>query len=99
MPIIQLAQERKMEAKLRSDRKVNPTMREYRILSNEKCRILSGHCGILDRNGNIAQVKITSVKTWKRNNDIEVNCKYGMYEYFTIRISDTNPNTELIELL
>ena len=88
-----------MEAKMRSDRKVKPTMYEYRLLTNTECKELTNHCHILDRYGNIAQVKITSVKTWKRRSDVEIHCKYGMYEYFTITITDDRPNSELIALV
>ena len=88
-----------MQAKLRSDKRVKPKLLEYRILTNDECRTLTGHCHILDRYGDIAQVKITSVKTWKRRADIEVNCKYGMYEYLSIPVSDIFPNVQLIALV
>lgn len=87
-----------MQAKMRNDKRKNPTMISYRVLTNDECKALSGHCHILDQNGNIAQVKITSVKTWKTRPDIEVNCKYGLYEFFTVRLDPARTNTELIEI-
>ena len=88
-----------MNAKMRSDKRKTAKLYNYRVLSNDECKALSGHCHLLDNNGNIAQVKITSVKTWKRQPDrIEVNCKYGLYEYFTIRLSESVQNSELIEI-
>ena len=87
----------KLKAKMRADKRVNPDVFEYRILTNDECAKLTGHAHILDRNGDIARVKIMSVKTWKRRPDIEIHCKFGLYECFTIRL---NPqvNTELITL-
>ena len=86
-------------AKMRSDRSVNPQRFYYRILTNDECRVLSGHAYILDRAGDIAQVKVTSIKTWKTRPEFEVHCKYGLYEFFTIRMDPNTPNTELITLI
>jgi hypothetical protein len=90
-----------LTASYRSDRHVHPQAVNYRILTNEECRHLahSAHCHILDRAGRIAQVKITSVETWKRKPDVIVHCQYGLYEYFTVRISPDRPNSELIALV
>lgn len=81
----------------RYDKRVNPEIREYRILTNEECKKLSGHALILDQSGKVARIKITSVKTWKTRPDIEVKCQFGLYEWFTVRLSDKVQNTELVE--
>lgn len=86
-----------MLASLRSDKRKNPEMKEYTILSNDECKALTGHALILDRNGKIANVKITSVKTWKTRPEFEVRCQFGLYEHFTIRLSPDNLNTELVK--
>jgi hypothetical protein len=92
-----------MKTSFRNDKHVRPQEVEYRYLTNEECRKLgdgwNNHVHILDKYCKIAQVKVTSVKTWKTHNDIEIHCKYGLYEYFTVRISDDSPNTELVALL
>jgi hypothetical protein len=88
-----------MDAKMRSDKRKIPTLYEYRVLTNQECKALGSHAYILDSYGDIAQVKITSIKTWKTRPDIEVHCKYGMYEYFVVSISPTNQNSELITLV
>jgi hypothetical protein len=86
---------------LRSDKKKQPDIVKYELLSNNDCRnlIANSYCYILDSDKKAAKIKITSVKTWKRNTDIIVHCKYGLYEYFEIRITDNNPNEELIRLI
>jgi hypothetical protein len=88
-----------MDAKMRSDKRKNPTMLGYRVLTNQECATIGSHAYILDRYGDIAQVKITSIKTWKTRPNIEVHCKYGMYEYFVVSISPTNQNSQLITLV
>jgi len=42
------------------------------------------HVSCLLNNGRLGSVKITSIKTWKREPErIEVGVKYGMYEFTT----------------
>lgn len=86
---------------LRSDKRAKPELVNYEILTFEECKALTGHSKILDRHGKLANVKITSVKSWKRRpSEIEVRCQFGLYEYFTIRIDrENNPNTELVKIL
>ena len=50
------------------------------------------HIAVRDRNGNWRRVKVNgAVRTWKRDPQrIEVPCKYGMYEYFTLTTRDIN---------
>jgi hypothetical protein len=96
-------EDNQMKTSMRGDNHIHPQEVEYRFLTNEECRKLgdgwNNHVHILDRHGKIAQVKVTSVKTWKTRDDIEVNCKFGLYEYFTVRMSNDSPNTELVALL
>lgn len=75
------------EAAQRGDKHKNPTMRLYRFLRLSECKTLPSHCEVLDRAGRIARVAITSVKTWKTRPEVEVHCKYGMYEFFSERVT------------
>lgn len=68
-------------ASLRSDKRVNPEVKSYRFLTLAECKALHGHCLVIDRNGKIANVAITSVKTWKTRPDVKVGWKFGLYEY------------------
>lgn len=68
-------------ASSRYDKSNNPQTKTYRFLSLQECKELSGHCDVIDRNGKIAHVKITSIKTWKKRNDVKVGWKFGLYEY------------------
>ena len=90
-----------MKACYYSDKKKNPDLFEYRILSNEECKQLKSGASvkILDLLNKIRQVKITSIKTWKTRENFEVHCKYGLYEYFVIELSPDKQNVELIEIL
>lgn len=70
------------------DRRKNREEKEYRFLTFQEAKQLDNvsHAKVLDRNGNVREVKINGrVKTWKtRPGDIDIPCKYGMYEYFTV---------------
>lgn len=68
-------------ARLRSDRRKHPEMRNYRYLTFEECKNLSSHCLVCDDHGTIAEVKITSQKAWKTRPQIEIHWKYGLYDY------------------
>lgn len=70
-------------AKLRSDKRKKPEMKEYRFLSFDECKQLSSwdHPLVIDRFHNIVSVKITSIKTWKTRPEVEIRWKYGLYEY------------------
>jgi hypothetical protein len=68
-------------AKLHADKSKNPVMKVYRYLTLDECKRLSNHCQVIDKYGNIREVKITSVKTWKTRPDVLVGWKYGLYEY------------------
>ena len=83
-----------MKTVLRSDRRKNPETVEYEYLTFDECRALAheSHCHILDQQGKIAQVKITSVKTWKtRPNELLIGWKYGLYEYGKESIVGNDP--------
>ena len=89
-----------MKTTMRSDKRKNPEQVEYEVLTFGECKGLGGHCHILDRQGKIANVKITSVKTWKtRPNEIEIHCKFGLYEYFVVTVTAERPNTELVRIV
>jgi hypothetical protein len=47
---------------------------------------------VCDDNGRIAEVKITSVKTWKTRPDVGVGWKYGLYEYGRETFTPTREN-------
>lgn len=85
----------------RSDRKKKPTPIDVDYLSMEEIKSL--HSGdsihILDQNDRLAQVKITSIKTWKRKPDIEIHVKFGMYEYFTINVINGLPDISLLKII
>lgn len=68
-------------ASRRSDRHANPVKGQYRFLTLEECKSLHGRVDVLDRNGQVCQVSITSVKTWKTRPDVRIGWKYGLYEY------------------
>lgn len=87
---------------LRGDRRKNPDKVNYEVLTFEECKALASesHCHILDQQGKIARVKVTSVKTWKRRPDeMEIHCKFGLYEYFTVKVSTDSPNAELVKIV
>lgn len=84
----------------RSDRRKHPKQANYRLLTNEECRNLSGHAHLLDMVGKITEVKITSVKTWKRQPDkIEIHCKWGLYDYFTVSLNEFIQNETFVKIL
>lgn len=73
-------------AKLRSDKRKNPTYRNYRRLTFDEVKSSNGkHVLCLDRNGDIANVHITSIKTWKTRPEIEVHYQFGLYEHYIDR--------------
>ena len=89
-----------MKTTMRSDKRKNPEQVEYELLTFAECKSLTGHAYILDRAGKIANVKITSVKTWKtRPDEIEVHCKFGLYEYFVVTVTAERPNAELVRIV
>jgi len=48
------------------------------------------HIEVRDLKGNARRVKVNGkVRTWKRDPErVEVPCKYGLYEYFTLTAND-----------
>jgi hypothetical protein len=88
-----------LELKARSDKRKNPELANFRRITFEEAKNLcqNRRYPIIDKNGNWAEVKITSVKTWKRDPErLEVHCQYGLYEYFTL--NENNYNEILISL-
>ena len=66
----------------------NKTKLELTPLTLDELKALRGgeHLHFLDRHGKARDCKINGkCKTWKRDlNRIEVPCKYGLREYFTV---------------
>jgi hypothetical protein len=73
-----------------------PEPKTYRQMTLDEVKALryGDHVDCLDLNGKVRTVKINGkVRRWKRDTDrVEVPCKYGLYEYFTI----TNSNIGLL---
>jgi hypothetical protein len=73
-------------------RKKVKTVSRYRSITLEEAKDLSRGDSviILDRQGEVRSVKINGkVRRWKRSPDrIEIPCKYGLYEYFTLTNQD-----------
>ena len=86
---------------MRGDKRKKATFYNYELLTFDECSKLKndGHCHILDRNGDIAEVKITSIERWKTRTNIVIHCKFGLRDFFTIPLDDPYPkNVELIRL-
>lgn len=91
-----------MKTVMRSDGRKNPESVEYELLSFDECKKLAieSHCDVLDKNGKICRVKITSVKTWKtRPNELLIGWKFGMYEYGKEEINPDNPNEFFVRII
>lgn len=87
---------------MRGDRHKHPkAIRVRESTFQELQTIRSGqHIDLLDKNGQLARVKVTSVKTWKRRpNDLDINCKYGLYEYFAIRVRDCKADITVVNII
>ena len=81
-----------IEAVSRYDRRKVKEVRTYRSITLDEAKALSygDHIKVLDRHGAVADAKVNgAVKRWKREPDrIEIPCKYGLYEYFTLTNRD-----------
>jgi len=67
---------------LRSDKRKKPDQHSYRFLTYDEVKAQGyGLTKVVDRDGKIADVRITSIKTWKRKATLRVSWKFGMYEY------------------
>jgi hypothetical protein len=82
------------QAAYRSDRRTYPAKRSYRYLTVAEVKALQpgSRVKVLDQNGRVAEVKITSIKTWKTRPDVQIGWKFGMYEFGreTFRMEDDN---------
>lgn len=87
------------ETTLRSDKRKSPTMYKVEYLTYDECKVLGSHAKVLDKNGKIADVKITSVKTWKRRADVEIHCKYGMYEFFSETVTPDRQQSLFVKII
>jgi hypothetical protein len=65
-------------------------VKEFRPMTLEEAKEIPQHFYMIDRNGNYRVVaRNGKVRRWKRDTDrIEIPCKYGMYEYFTLYNKD-----------
>ena len=70
-----------MLAPMRSDKRKNPELVECHYLNFQECKGLTGRVHVMDDKGKIAEVSITSKKTWKTRPEIEIHWKFGLYEY------------------
>lgn len=61
----------------RDNREYNFT--PFNLTNNKPCN--NSHCKAIDMQGNLRDVKITSIKIWKTKSDIEIHWKYGLYDY------------------
>lgn len=68
-------------ASSRYDYRKEQAQRLYRFATLEECKHLSGTVNALGKDGKVANVKITSLKTWKTRPDVKVGWKFGLYEY------------------
>jgi len=86
------------EAVSRYDRHANPEKKCYRFLTLNECKALDSgnHAQILDQFGRVAEVKITSVKTWKTRPDVQIGWKFGLYEYGKELITQDSDNRFLV---
>lgn len=92
-----------VSASLRSDRRKYPETRLYRYLSYQELKdkqnyYRSNHILLLDQNGKVARVKVTSIKTWKRKPDLEIHCQFGLYEFFVETVTPDSAPVFLTEL-
>jgi hypothetical protein len=102
-----------MYTTLRSDKHKNPVKYHVQFLSFQEIQSLSSrsHVDCLDKNSQLAQVKITSIKSWKRQpGHLEFHFQYGLYEHFTedfysdrsqkflVKIVDDSLDTESMEV-
>jgi len=59
-----------------------PRTWEQLTLDEAKAIVIGSRIPFLTRQGNVAEVKVTSIKKWKtRPGDIHIGLKYGLYEY------------------
>lgn len=73
-----------IQAREHSDKRKSAPVKTWRVLELADLKALRAgqRVNFLTRQGDVAQVKVTSVKTWKtRPGDIRLGLKYGMYEY------------------
>ena len=70
------------------DRRKTPESNTYRVMTLDEVKALKygDHVDCLDNHGRVRTIKINGkVRRWKRQPDkVEVPCKYGLYEYFTL---------------
>lgn len=71
------------------NRNKTPEMLEFRKMTREETLAVHGTIWIVANDGKARNVKVTSVKTWKRSPDrVEIGLKYGMYEFATFNLAE-----------
>lgn len=83
----------------RGDNRKSPEIVKVRRMTYDELKTWHPNLDILDRNGKMAHVKVTSVKTWKRRPDVEIHCKYGLYEYFTVTVTPDRQQNEFVKII
>lgn len=83
-------------AKMRSDKRKNQELKSWRYMTYEELKARPYHVNILDRHGDVAEVHITTIKTWKTRPQIEIHCKFGLYEYFTVTVYPDRQQQEFV---
>ena len=86
-----------IKAILRSDKRAKPEYKTFRQLKAGEVGYL--HYYYMDTAGKMANVKVTSLKTWKRKPDVEIHCKFGLYEFFTETYANPDTLTNLYEMI
>jgi len=82
-------------AALRSDKRKTPTMHTYETVKAGD--VVNGRTyWSLGDNGRAANVKVTSVKTWKTRPDIEIHLQFGMYEHWVETYANRDVETSLM---
>lgn len=80
------------ETTSRYDRSSKKETKQYRFLTMDELKEIGSHAQVIDRNGQIANVKVTSLKTWKTRSDVLVGWKFGLYEYGKELVTEYSPN-------
>lgn len=90
-----------MITKMRGDRRVHPERVFCELLTLEECKAVKAgsRVKVLDKNGAVAEVTVTSVKTWKTRPEFVVKCKFGLYEFFSVEIGPDFPNMSFVKVI
>ena len=76
---------------MQGDRRKHPVLVRVRPMTKAEVWALpsGGHVYTILLNNRLGQVKITSIKTWKRQPErLEIHVKYRMYEFATLSLDE-----------